>query len=491
MKKYIFAILSLIISVQYVYSQDFTGMYISKDAELTIASSSDTVYVNGTLALVGDMNHSGLLSLTGNLENENTSSVPILGKGIVEFVGSQAQVLKSTQYITLSQIHVNKTAEELKLQKSVQIDSAIHLFAGNINLDTCHVKLTDYKGMLVNETSAHRIYSDTSGYITLTHIPLSNQNTGGMGLVVKAPSHNFGVTTIQRSNQAASKAGRGSIYKKFQFVPSVKATTAGSVQQVKLAYHEPDVLKKGYDEANLELYYKTPAASEWLNKAGTALTSTDTVATTAITQLADDTAWFTMAPPVSVSSCSKGDSFYVEPRFLMASEAVVGDTVHIIDLSQSRSSMALSYLWAFGDGTSSNATDPSHVYKAANTYTVQLNTQNSFCKASVVKFIEIAKNLQRKDPTTGTDVATLFEVYPVCYPVPTDHYVYFATILSQKQTSMLRLTDMQGRELQHWDYHQAALKNTLDMSKYTAGMYMLMYEVASQVFVQKIIYDKP
>ena len=53
------------------------------------------------------------------------------------------------------------------------------------------------------------------------------------------------------------------------------------------------------------------------------------------------------------------------------------------------STLATSYLWDFGDGSTSTATDPTHTYAAAGNYTVTLTATNSCTSASIQQSLDV------------------------------------------------------------------------------------------------------
>lgn len=55
---------------------------------------------------------------------------------------------------------------------------------------------------------------------------------------------------------------------------------------------------------------------------------------------------------------------------------LVPTTVRFLD--HSTGSTPLTYLWDFGDGTSSTETTPSHVYTKRGTYTIKLTVTNKY-----------------------------------------------------------------------------------------------------------------
>jgi PKD repeat protein len=73
------------------------------------------------------------------------------------------------------------------------------------------------------------------------------------------------------------------------------------------------------------------------------------------------------------------------------------------------SSNATSYIWNFGDGGSSTATNPQHTYTTEGTYIVQLTATGPGGNNSITKSVIIL------DPVTGTDVTFNNSVYTNIY----------------------------------------------------------------------------
>ena len=82
-----------------------------------------------------------------------------------------------------------------------------------------------------------------------------------------------------------------------------------------------------------------------------------------------------------VASTAAGSSTYTQNNFINVfaaptagfSSAVAGATVNFTNTSQN----ATSFLWNFGDNSTSNAVDPAHTYTADGTYTVTLTATNN------------------------------------------------------------------------------------------------------------------
>jgi hypothetical protein len=78
-----------------------------------------------------------------------------------------------------------------------------------------------------------------------------------------------------------------------------------------------------------------------------------------------------------------------EAKFLTGSTACAGDSIHFIETSLTNQP-GVSYLWQFGDGTSSTQRDPIHIYPIAGAYQVQLQASLVGCNnLSVTKTIDV------------------------------------------------------------------------------------------------------
>jgi len=77
---------------------------------------------------------------------------------------------------------------------------------------------------------------------------------------------------------------------------------------------------------------------------------------------------------LSFNSCKKEVNPIADPTvcFAFAGNLDVGESI----LFSNCSNDATEYIWDFGDGTSSEIADPSHVYYSPGTYTVELNSFN-------------------------------------------------------------------------------------------------------------------
>ena len=70
--------------------------------------------------------------------------------------------------------------------------------------------------------------------------------------------------------------------------------------------------------------------------------------------------------------------------------AYTGNAVHFTDLSTDSDGNIVSWHWNFGDGTTSNEQNPSHVYNSRNEYSVTLTvTDNDGASSSVTKTVPV------------------------------------------------------------------------------------------------------
>lgn len=135
---------------------------------------------------------------------------------------------------------------------------------------------------------------------------------------------------------------------------------------------------------------------------------------------------------------------------------------------------ATTYLWNFGDGTTSTLKDPTHTYTAVGNYTVKLTT--NACGTSTTKEKLLVIN------TLGTKELAMEDPVQV-YPNPTQNIV---TIITKKKIEIVSLTDASGRIV---SYHLNKMDSgyTLPLSHLTEGVYFLKYKMGEKEFTKKII----
>lgn len=95
---------------------------------------------------------------------------------------------------------------------------------------------------------------------------------------------------------------------------------------------------------------------------------------------------------------------------------------------------AISWLWNFGDGTSSNAPTPSHTYTDPGQYTVTLTTSNGIgCQATTTLIIDVL--------ISNTEE---IERYFTVYPNPASELIYIRSNTTMQETN-IQLYAMDGR----------------------------------------------
>ena len=103
------------------------------------------------------------------------------------------------------------------------------------------------------------------------------------------------------------------------------------------------------------------------------------------------------------------DSVFLEAtpvlgQFPVSGVPAAGCVPVLVSLSDAGSGAALSYLWSFGDGTSSIAPSPIHVYETPGTYDLTVSAASvGICVATVLFVIEDAV-VVRADPVAGFEV---------------------------------------------------------------------------------------
>lgn len=151
-------------------------------------------------------------------------------------------------------------------------------------------------------------------------------------------------------------------------------------------------------------------------------------------------------------------------------ELTGGTTVKFTNKSKN----ATTYLWDFGDGTTSTLENPEHTYSTQGNYNVKLTTNacgNNTTKTKLLTF----GSLDTKEAATEDPVQI--------YPNPAQNFI---TIVTQKKTEILSLTDANGR-IMYYQIHKTDSGYTVQLHHLSAGIYFLKYKTEEKEFIKKII----
>lgn len=140
-----------------------------------------------------------------------------------------------------------------------------------------------------------------------------------------------------------------------------------------------------------------------------------------------------------------------------------------------------SYLWNFGDGTTSDAFEPNHSFNEVGTYTVSLTAINAEgCSDSEI--IEIVV----EEVSTSISIIEAQNQIKV-FPNPTRDMVNVNFEFGESQNVSVYLTDLLGRRLSDVganNYQNDQLQ--IDLSNYANGIYYLVFDIEGTKVVKKV-----
>lgn len=141
-----------------------------------------------------------------------------------------------------------------------------------------------------------------------------------------------------------------------------------------------------------------------------------------------------------------------------------------------------SYSWNFGDGNTSNAENPSHIYTEEGIYTIVLTVSNADgCTDTGIQTIEVSGGVTSVDELSEGQNIRVF-------PNPTSDKISVLFDLSKTTQVDVQLTDLLGRSILSLGT-ESYLKEeiNIDLSAYSSGVYFLVCQLKDQKFVKKII----
>ena len=141
------------------------------------------------------------------------------------------------------------------------------------------------------------------------------------------------------------------------------------------------------------------------------------------------------------------------------SNTVTGKTAQFTSSSLN----ATAFSWAFGDGGSSTAANPSHTYATAGTYTVRLIARSACADADT-----LSTSIQ----ITATAISSVAVHTPAIYPNPVRGMLQLQGL--EGRYMRLQLRDVTGRLLAEETLPAETRQHRLDMSNVTPGLYELI-----------------
>ena len=142
---------------------------------------------------------------------------------------------------------------------------------------------------------------------------------------------------------------------------------------------------------------------------------------------------------------------------------------------------ALTWLWDFGDGSTSTALNPTHTYATADTFTVKLiASSGSSCTDTLTKkYFIIVKT------TSGVNELQISDLGFEVYPNPSSGVFAIESKINKYEVI---ISDMFGEKI--YSSINNSTKSEIDLSKQPNGIYFLQIKTSAGIANKKIIIQK-
>ncbi len=141
----------------------------------------------------------------------------------------------------------------------------------------------------------------------------------------------------------------------------------------------------------------------------------------------------------------------------------------------------ISYLWDFGDGTTSTELNPVHIYNTIGSYAVSLTVTNECGSFSFTQIVDVKVNVNEIGFIEGISI----------YPNPNKGLFSLSIRSKQKAVLELKVIDMLGRTISELKLEVNEGDNTKDikLEKAVPGQYLIFIKSETQFEVEKIIVE--
>ncbi|HFC00802.1 MAG TPA: PKD domain-containing protein, partial [Phaeodactylibacter sp.] len=143
------------------------------------------------------------------------------------------------------------------------------------------------------------------------------------------------------------------------------------------------------------------------------------------------------------------------------------------------SSFGETFLWDFGDGTTSTLENPSHQYSSNNVYTAKLTVSNTCGKDATQQIITIVTSLE--------DLENNFFIH--AFPNPTNDFILFEMPFVNEPNISFDIIDARGIVVAQYDLKEnnGRFSRQLDVSVLSQGMYFARVQVGEHFFVKRFV----
>jgi hypothetical protein len=270
-------------------------------AIVTATASAQAVFrvSPGTELLVNN----GVRIVLNNTSFENNGNLGAAAFSRFAFTGNDpVATISGTGNTVLGELHLNKSAGVVQLNRQVSIFNNLTFTSGNLDLNgNTLFFLADPNGQLIGENNSSRIMGNTG----LVRKPATlnapaNLNPGNIGVFISS-AQNPGATTIERLHYPVNGQN---VRRVFHITPANNSALNATLQ-----FQYLDAELSGLDENLLSVWRSDNGTSGWTNIGGVVNTALNTLTLNGV----NDFAWYTIAPsnaalPVNLSafgaSCS-------------------------------------------------------------------------------------------------------------------------------------------------------------------------------------------
>jgi subtilisin family serine protease len=142
------------------------------------------------------------------------------------------------------------------------------------------------------------------------------------------------------------------------------------------------------------------------------------------------------------------------------------------------------WYWDFGDGTTSELANPTHIYSDTGTYRIQLTVQTGQGCTDAATFV--VKVVDSSPPANTFELEEGERLR--LFPNPTTEELWLQFSMSGSEEVQLRLVDMLGRPVWSMERFVNGYQPTLlDMRPYPAGAYWLLVQMEGRQVVRRVI----